>query len=167
LRDTGAELIAHGKANAGRETLAQAITWYQTLPSGEKERLRFSLALTLLSAGRVAETIALLELLDQEDPNRFFVLGALGVAKALQGDRANAERISAQLEGTKVPYSFGGTSFWQAQIAAALGNKDQAMVFLRRALSEGTWLGDWIHRESTFRPLLDHPPFQALLQPIG
>ncbi len=167
LRDTGAELIAHGKANAGRETLAQAITWYQTLPSGEKERLRFSLALTLLSAGRVAETIALLELLDQEDPNRFFVLGALGVAKALQGDRANAERISAQLEGTKVPYSFGGTSFWQAQIAAALGNKDQAMVFLRRAFSEGTRMGDWIHREPAFRSMLDHPPFQALLQPIG
>jgi len=167
LRTIGAELIAHGKADAGRETLAQAVTWYQTLPSGEKEGLRFSLALTLLSAGRLDETIALLELLDQEDPNRFFVLGALGVAKALQGDRANAERISAQLEVTKVPYSFGRTSFWQAQIAAALGNKNQAMVFLRRALSEGTRMGDWIHREPAFRSLIDHPPFQALLQPIG
>ncbi len=167
LRATGAELIAHGKADAGLETLAQAVTWYQTLPSGEKERLRFSLALTLLSANRVDEAIELLELLEQEDPNRFFVLGALGVAKALQGDRANAERISAQLEVTKVPYSFGGTSLWQAQIAATMGNKDQAMVFLRRAFSEGVRMGDWIHREPAFRSLIDHPPFQALLQPIG
>ena len=165
LRTTGEELAAHGNADAGRETLAQAISWYQTLPPGEKERLRFSLALTLLSAGRVDEAIALLELLDQEDPNRFFVLGALGVAKALQGDRANAERISVQLEGTKVPYSFGGTSLWQAQIAAALGNKDQAMAFLRRAFSEGVSMGDWIHKEPVFRSLLDHPPFQDLLQP--
>ena len=167
LRATGAELIAHGEADAGLETLAQAVTWYQTQPSGEKERLRFSLALTLLSANRVDEAIELLELLEQEDPNRSFVLGALGVARALQGDRANAERISAQLEVTKVPYSFGRTSLWQAHIAATMGNKDQAMVFLRRAFSEGIRMGDWIHRESTFRPLLDHPPFQALLQPIG
>jgi tetratricopeptide (TPR) repeat protein len=167
FRATGEELIAHGKADAGRETLAQAVTWYQTLPAGEKERLHFSLALTLLSAGRVDEAIALLELLDQEDPNRFFVLGALGVANALQGDRANAERISAQLDGTREPYSFGGTSFWQAQIAAALGNKDQAMVFLQRAFSEGTSMGEWIHKEPVFRSMRDHPPFQALLQPIG
>jgi tetratricopeptide (TPR) repeat protein len=165
LRATGEELIAHGKADAGREALAQAITWYQTLPSGEKERLRFNLALTLLSASRLDEAIALLELLEQEDPNRFFVLGALGVANALQGDRAQAERISTQLEAITVPYSFGGTSFWQAEIAAALGNKDQAMMFLQRAFSEGTRMGDWIHREPVFRSLIDHPPFRALLQP--
>jgi hypothetical protein len=66
-----------------------------------------------------------------------------------------------------VPYFFGGTSVWQAKIAAALGNKDQAMVFLRRAFSEGTFIDDWIHRTPAFRSLLDHPPFQALLQPIG
>lgn len=111
------------------------------------------------------ETSALLERIDQEDPNRFFVLGALGVAKALQGDRASADRISAQLEGMNVPYSFGRTSIWQAKIAAALGNKDQAMVFLGRAFSEGTSMDDWIHREPAFRSLFDHPPFQALLQP--
>ena len=167
LRGIGEELIAHGKADAGREMLAQAITWYQNLPSGEKERLRLSQALTLLSAGRVDESIALLALLNQEDPNRFFILGPLGVAKALQGDRAYAERISAQLEGTKVPYSFGGTSFWQAQIAATLGNKDQALVFLRRAFSEGVKMGEWIHKAPAFRSLNDYPPFQTLLQPIG
>jgi len=167
LRGVGEELIAHGKADAGGEVLAQAITWYQNLPSGEKERLRFGQALTLLSAGHVDESIALLELLDQEDPNRFFILGPLGVAKALKGDRAYAEHISARLEGTKVPHSFGGTSFWQAQIAATLGNKDQALVFLRRAFSEGVRMGDWIHKAPAFRSLTDHPPFQALLQPIG
>jgi hypothetical protein len=123
------------------------------------------MVLALLSAGRLDESIETLELLDQEEPNRHFVLGALGVAKALQGDRANAERISAQLEGTKVPYSFGGASLWQAQIAAALGNKDQAMVFLQRAFSEGIRMRDWLHRTPAFRSLLDHPPFQALLQP--
>jgi tetratricopeptide (TPR) repeat protein len=167
MRGIGEELIAHGKADAGRETLAQAISWYQTLPTEEKDRLRFSLALTMLSAGRVDEAIALLEQAEQEDPGRFFVLGALGVARALQGDHADAERISAQLEQTDVPRSFGGISIWQAQIAALLGNKDQAMVFLRRALSEGARLGAWVHSRPAFRPLLDHPPFQAFLQPQG
>jgi len=167
LRVTGEELIAHGKAEAGREILAQAINWYQNLPAEEKETRRYSLAITLLSAGRVEDAIALFEALQHEDPDRLIVLGPLGLARALQGDRGNAERISAQLEGTKVPYSFGGAAFWQAQIAAALGNKDQAMVFLGRAFSEGVTMDDWIHRAPAFRSLLDYPPFQAMLQPIG
>jgi predicted Zn-dependent protease len=164
---TGEELIAHGEADAGREILARAISWYQNLPPEEMEARSESLAITLLSAGRVDEAIVLLELLHQKFPEWVPIRGALGVARAQQGNRADAERISAQLEGTDVPYFFGGTSVWQAKIAAASGNKDQAMVFLRRAFSEGTYIDDWIHRTPAFRSLLDHPPFQALLQPIG
>jgi tetratricopeptide (TPR) repeat protein len=167
LRVTGEELIAHGYADAGRETLARAVNWYQNLPPEERETRSYSPAVTLLTAGRIDEAVALLELLDREEPDRFFVLGALGLTSALQGDRADAERISAQLEGMDIPYSFGSTSVWQAEIAAALGNKDQALAFLRRAFSEGTSMGDWIHRETGFRSMLDHPPFQDLLQPIG
>ena len=167
LRVTGEELVVHGYADAGRETLARAINWYQNLPPEEKETRSDSLAMTLLSAGRVDEAIVLLEPLQQKYPNRFFLLGALGVAKALQGDRTDAERISAQLEGIDVPYTFGNASVWQARIAAALGNGDQAMDFLQRAFSEGTSMDDWIHREPAFRSLIDHPSFQDLLQPIG
>jgi hypothetical protein len=64
-----------------------------------------------------------------------------------------------------IPYSFGGPSAWQAQIAAALGNKDQAIVFLQRAFSEGAFLDGWIHTRPVFQPLRDYPPFQVLLQP--
>jgi tetratricopeptide (TPR) repeat protein len=167
LRLTGEELIAHGEAEAGRDTLARAISWYENRPPEEIQSRSESLAMTLLSAGRVDEAIVLLEPLHQKSPKWIPVLGALAVARAMQGNRADAERISAQLEGVKVPYFFGFTSLWQARIAAALGNKDQAMVFLRRAFSEGTNMGDWIHRTPAFRSLLDHPPFQALLQPIG
>lgn len=167
LRVTGEELIAHGNADAGRETLARAINWYQNLPAKETEALSDSLAITLLSAGQVDEAIVLLELLQQEYPERFFLLGALGVARALQGDRADAERISAQLEGIDVPYTFGSASVWQARIAATLGNKDQAMVFLQRAFSKGTSMDDWIHRDLVFRSLTDHAPLKALLQPTN
>lgn len=167
LRVAGEELIAHGKVDAGQETLARAINWYQNRPPRELEAVSHSLASTFLSAGRVDEAIVLLEPLQQKYPDRLFILGALGVARALQGDRAEAERISAQLEGIDVPYTFGSVSALQAQIAAALGNKDQAIVFLRRAFSEGTSMDDWIHREPAFRSLVDHRPFRKLLQPIG
>lgn len=167
LRTIGEELIAHGKAEAGREILAQAINWYQNRPAEEKEARRYGLASTLLSAGRVDEAIALLELPGQKDPDRIFGLGALGVAKGLRGDRADAEIISAQLGEINSPYLFGSISLWQAQIAASLGNKEQAMAILRQSISEGTGMGDWIHRDPAFRSLHDHPPFQALLQPIG
>ena len=167
LRATGEELIAHGYADAGRETLARAINWYQNLPPEEKELRSDSLAITLLSAGRVDEAIVLLEPLQQKYPKRFFLLGALGVARALQGDRTDAERISARLEGIDAPYTFGSASVWQARIAAALGNKDQTMFFLKRAFSKGTGMDDWIHREPAFRSIVDHPTFQDLLQPSG
>jgi len=165
LRVTGEELIAHGETDAGREILERAIAWYQNLPAEEMEGFSDSLAFTLLSAGQAEDAIPLLQRLRQKDPNEFYTLGALGVARALLGDREDAERISAQLEDINVPYSFGNTSVWQARIAAALGNKDQAMGFLRRAFSEGTSMDDWIHREPAFRSLVNHPPFQELLQP--
>ena len=111
------------------------------------------------------EAIVLLEPLQQKYPKRFFLLGALGVARALQGDRTDAERISAHLEGIDAPYTFGNASVWQARIAAALGNKDQSMFFLKRAFSKGTGMDDWIHREPAFRSMVDHPTFQDLLQP--
>jgi tetratricopeptide (TPR) repeat protein len=167
LRATGEELIVHGQADAGAKTLARAITWYQALPSPEKETQRYYLGLSLLSADRIDEAIALLEILDREDPDQFFVLGALGVARALHGDRADAERISAHLEAMHLPHSVGDISAWQAQIAASLGNGNQAIAFLQRAFSEGTWHTEWIHTRPAFRPLLDYPPFQALLQPSG
>lgn len=167
LRVAGEELIAHGKVDAGRETLARAIKWYRDRPPKELEALSQALASTFLSAGRVDEAIVLLEPLQQKLPDRVSMLGALGVARARQGDRSEAERISAQLEGIDVPYTFGSASVWQAKIAAALGNQDQAMVFLRRAFSEGTSMDDWIHREPAFRSLVDYPPFRKLLQPIG
>ncbi len=165
LRQTGLELIAHGQAEAGHKTLARAISWYKALPSPEKERLRGSLALSLLAASRVDEAITLFEIIDQEDPDQFLVLGALGVARALKGDRADAERISARLEGMNIPFSFGDLSAWQAQIAASLGNKEQAIVFVRRAFSEGKVQDGWIHTRPAFQTLLDFPPFQILLQP--
>ena len=165
LRQTGLELIAHGQADAGRKALARAISWYETLPSPEKETRRHSLALSLLWAGRVDEAIVLLEMINQEDPEQFLVLGALGVARALKGDRADAERIVTHLEAMNISFSFGGPSAWQAQIAASLGNKDQAIVFLQRAFSEGRFQDDWIHTRPVFQTLRDYPPFQALLQP--
>jgi tetratricopeptide (TPR) repeat protein len=167
LRATGEELIAHGYNDAGREILARAILWYQNLQPDEKETRSDGLAITLLSAGRVDEAVFLLEPLQQKFPKRISLLGALGVAKALQGDRADAERISTQLEGIDVPYTFGSVSVWQARIAAALGDGDQAMDFLQRALSEGAIMYNWIHRVPTFQSLIDHPPLQDLLQPKG
>jgi len=109
----------------------------------------------------------LLELLEQEEPGRFFVLGALGTARAMKGGRQEAERILGQLEEMEIPHSFGGVSVWQARIAAALENKDQAMAFLQRAFSQGTAQDDWLHRQPEFRFMIDYPPFKAFLFPDG
>ncbi len=71
------------------------------------------------------------------------------------------------LEELELPYSFGGTTIWQAQIAAQLGEKEQAVEFLRRAFAEGYARNHTVLHFVFVRldPLRDYPPFVELVRP--
>ncbi len=49
--------------------------------------------------------------------------GEAGVLAAKMGEPEEAERHLRWLEELKLPYSFGGTTIWQASIAAHLERK--------------------------------------------
>ncbi len=92
--------------------------------------------------------------------------GEAGVLAAKMGEPEEAERHLRWLEELELPYSFGGTTIWQAQIAAQLGEKEQAVEFLRRAFAEG-YANHTAHYFDFFHldPLRDYPPFVELMRP--
>ncbi len=93
--------------------------------------------------------------------------GQLGTLAARQGNRAEAERISAMLEALERPYLFGEHTYWRARIAALLGEREEAFALLRAAYAQGYkwWLP--MHNEPDLESLRDYSPFRELLRPKG
>jgi hypothetical protein len=95
------------------------------------------------------------------------VQGWLGVITAASGDAAEARRISDDLTVTGHPRHAAWGTYWQAAIAAHLGDKDRAVDLLAEAFSKGFPYGLYLHRTPDFEPLWDHQRFQELLEPKG
>jgi tetratricopeptide (TPR) repeat protein len=167
MRGAAAELRAHGNAEAAARTLEKAIAWYRSRPEQEQPRHRNALARTLYNAERWAEACTLLAELAAEQPGSINVLGQLGVIAARQGERAEADRISAMLAASAQPLSRGTHTLWRARIAAQLDQHEQAVHLLREALSEGFSHGMWLHTDADFAPLRDDRAFQEVVRPGG
>ena len=86
----------------------------------------------------------------------------------MQGDRRKALEIDQYLAAE--PWTWPSNQvWWHAQIAASLGEIDEATAILQEAVSEGSMPVAEIH---LLTPLLswalrDHPPFQELVRPKG
>lgn len=85
------------------------------------------------------------------------------VAAAL-GDRQRAEAVFQwldTLEGApRVRFH------WQAEIAANLGQREEAVTRLREWLTEPDYSA-YVFTNCAFRFLQDYPPFQELMEPKG
>jgi predicted Zn-dependent protease len=125
------------------------------------------LARALALAGRGEEARAVVERLAGEKPDDPNYLGHLGVLAAGRGDRAGAQRVSAQLDALTQPYLRGRHTLWRARIAAALGERERAVALLRDALQQGQGYNALFHTVVDFEPLRDYAPFRELLRPKG
>ena len=163
MRITAAELRAHGHEEPAKKVLERAIDWYTSHP---KEGNQTGLAYTLYAADRWEEAQALFDSLHLQNPDNIGYLGSLGTLAAKRGDRVEAMRISQLLEEVERPYIFGNHTYWQARIAAQLGEKEKAMSLLRDALSQGVYHMQF-HNDMDLEPLWDYPPFQQLIKPEG
>ena len=177
---TAGELLLHGHVDAASRVLDRGImrvqAWLSTLPpdstgvevGGGIELLAYM----LLLHGRVDEARVVLErpVGDEwaDNPSvRSRYIGMLGVIAGMQGDRQRALKISQDLEAQ--PWTWRSSKrFWQARIAASLGEFDRATAILREAVAEGLTVTR-IHFESSLLSLVlrDHPPFQELIRPKG
>jgi len=164
-----AELRAHGFHDASLGVADRANGWYRSRPAEETATVqsRMALAMSIYQAERWEEARASFEELVTEVPWDVTVQGYLGLLAARRGEREEALRISNQLEGTAGPYEFGRDIYWQACIAAQLGDLDRAMVLLREAYARGRPFGVMLHRDMNLEPLRDYRPFQEFIEPKG
>ena len=179
------ELRVHGYGGAATEMMHRAVEWFEDRSPEQKRdpRERQQLAAVFLDLGRLDEAQVVLEglLEDSQSPVRLrnASLAELGVVAARQGDREEASRISRLLEeregfsgvlaGTPELVSFE-SAYLRAGIAAALGEREQAMELLRQS---GPWLSLYPpsmlpdYTDPHLEPLWDYPPFQELMRPKG
>jgi tetratricopeptide (TPR) repeat protein len=168
MRWTAQELRAHGYRQASLQVIEQAVKWFESRTKKEsKSRThRDNLAQVLYEAERWEKAQDIYEALHKKYPDRMKYLGQLGVIAVRRGDREEALRISSLLESINKPYIFGSQTYWRARIASILGERENAVKFLREALAQGRVYYD-LHPVIDFEPLQDYQPFKELIKPKG
>ncbi len=91
----------------------------------------------------------------------------LGVAAARAGHAGEARKQLMALAELQRPVQYGAVAFAQARIAAQLGEREQALHLLRRALVNGFWDYPALRRCLDFERLRDDPEFRRLAEPKG
>jgi tetratricopeptide (TPR) repeat protein/predicted outer membrane lipoprotein len=164
------ELQAHGHPDAAHTAAERAVSWYRAQPSEQRSQpeYRYTLARALELLGQYGEADSLIRGLAAEDPGNVDYDGVLGVLAARRGDRAEAQRIDRALAGLSQPYLTGFHTYYRAEIAAVLGDREHAVELLRDAIAHGAveaW--EHLHAEPAFAGLHGYPPFDELLRPKG
>jgi DNA-binding SARP family transcriptional activator/tetratricopeptide (TPR) repeat protein len=163
----GQELRAHGHEGASQDVFARVVAWQRTRPPEERATAesRYLLA-SAFYLGRNWEAARRLNAeLTAEDTTDWSSQATLAMLAARRGDRSEAERIAGKLVSIHQPYLFGEVTIRRANIAALLGNREEAVALLRQALAEGFPFVDQLHIDMDFEPLHGYAPFEALLRP--
>ncbi len=163
------ELRFHGHAGEADRVLERAFEWYDQLPESEIIPNDYLLAIPLAKAGREDDALRLLEVVSASRPARGWselpiFLASFGVIAAIRGDTLEARAYYERLEEHE---EAGDGLFYQAVIAAHLGEKDLAVRLLGRAHAKGASIHGWEHSSGFFEPLWNYPPFQELVRPKG
>ncbi len=165
----GAELRAHGNREAGLAVIQRAIDWYRARPPEEQQTRRHQgrLTFTYYVGEQWDEARAGYERLAAEFPDNMGYFASLGFLAARRGDREEALRISEALPGMAGPYNFGLENYYQANIAALLGERERAVRLLRETYNKGRPWSLRPHVDLDFDSLHDYPPFQEFIKPKG
>ena len=165
---TAGELLWHGKADAARAVAARALG---AVGSGAPLlRTVYDVA-----AGEVMNAAVIAGKLDEAERLLAIQMPApgpgqvawRGVLAARRGDSTAARGFAARLAAMKSPYVRGGTLYGRARIAAALGEKEQAVNLLRSAFADGLTYDGTVHGLPEFAAMRDYPPFVQLMTPKG
>jgi tetratricopeptide (TPR) repeat protein len=164
----GLELKAHGHREAYESAIDLALSWFATRPASSLGgNVPYDRARAFYYAEHWSDADTLFAALVAEAPDNLDYRGYRAVALAHLGRREEAlgtDRWLAQLDR---PFLLGDNTRWRAAIAAALGDRDGAVLLLQQAIDEGVTYGTWYHRDPEWETLRDFPPFQELVRPRG
>lgn len=90
----------------------------------------------------------------------------MGVIFARKGEKEQAEQMITKLANIKTPFDYGNTPYYQARIAANLGERERALSLLRKSLAEGMKFFNSITFTEDIDLMMLHadPEFKKLLQ---
>ena len=165
-------LRAHGGLDEARAMAGRAAEWFAlVLESGEDADTRLGYLQALLLGDRFDELVTEIgEIRDPNDLDDLDRLVLLGISSARTGDRTTAEEAAARLKALGDPPDAprrGWATYMRACIAAHLGDREEALGLVRRALAEGMRYGIYHHNNPFNEPLRDDPEFQEIMRPKG
>jgi tetratricopeptide (TPR) repeat protein len=160
----GEELRAHGHPDAADRVFERGLAYLDTLPVQERASPRYLMLrfFLLFDLERNEEAWVVIQELLEQDPSSPTYLAFRGGTAAALGQREEALRIEALLEGMGA-----STLYLRACIAAELGERERAMALLEADFEAGRPFTVQMHTDPSFEPLWDYPPFQRLLEPKG
>jgi tetratricopeptide (TPR) repeat protein len=170
------ELRRHGEGAWSDSVAKRFVAYSARAPQQDAAYGRAVRGYALLLAHRDREAKQMFDSLVSVNfaPSR--TLGVAGVAAARLGDRPAADGFSRRLAEIAATVPQGEASYARAQIATALGRKEEAVELLRQALSEGIpyYFGIHFissihidHADPLLQPLNGYAPYELLLHPKG
>jgi tetratricopeptide (TPR) repeat protein len=167
MRFAAEELRVHGYEDTAMTIYNQAIRWFENLPAEEVKLNRFDYGITLYEVRKYQQARTTFEELVSDSSESIDYNAYLGCVAARMGDKAKAKEVSEWIGNLKRPYLFGTPSYCRACIAAILGDKEQAINFLKESAQRGKT--DWMlwHHDVDLESLWDYPPFKEFMKPKG
>ncbi|MGD8322578.1 MAG: hypothetical protein PVJ02_19155, partial [Gemmatimonadota bacterium] len=156
------ELRVHGHPEAAQRATDRALAWFAGLPS---DTLRYQRGRGFFYAGRLEDADTLFAALQREAPGNLLYLGFHGVTLARLHRREEARKLDERLAAWDEPAELGSANEFRAQIAAALGERDEAVRLLQAAFDHGAYYGVPLHLEPAFEGMKGYPPWEALVAP--
>ena len=177
------ELIRRAEAVAPLEVQIQAVHGWILLCAGDVERARTQLQTALamdpestlanwflgqlfFAQGEYAQAAETLGRAVEISGNSSRFVADYASALAMVGNRAESLSILAELE-TQLAAGSDVSFYESASVHAALGNLDQAFVYLEAALVEGTWQVAYMKVDPMLGPLRLDSRFSDLLLRAG
>ena len=162
------ELRAHGRTDASKRAAGRAVEWYWgRLAGGATVADSGGLAAALYLAEQWSESRALHSALFAAHPENLHYAGFLGVLAARLGDVEDARAWMARLDHDGGSGARGAFTYWRADIAALLGDRERAFALLRQARDQGHAIYFKMHSDPDLESLRSDREFQELLRPRG
>lgn len=155
------ELRAHGFASEAERLLTKTLDeWTVNRPQTEDQ---WNHARALYWGGRWGDALPMLQSLVDEYPDDIDYLMVYGATLARLGRRADALAMSDRLG--QLGDRRRGAGWGRGMIAAALGERDDAVRFLNLGFDNGKSHNNFIHLNPTFDDMWSYAPFEVLMRP--
>ena len=165
-----ADLRASGRADAAARLVGRYADLLRGAAADTDRDARFVRGQVLWRAGRPTEAREIFTALASSDTGamRLHDLAQVGITSARLGDRDGALQAQRRIAAAGDRYERGTPKLLQAEIAAALGDRDGAVGLLRLGLNLGLGLetlGGDLFGNPDLEPLFGYGPFEELLRP--